>query len=860
MGFPPVHSGTPVETADRAHAVLRKLEEKAGRMPREVDESPWRRAALLRLMDVHVALSNDEIGASSGLDPQGTKTRRPPLFIYPRITSPLLAEAADRPPGLHDWILPVVLNRGAFDRIRRSDLWLGTPLASLFYPGKEHELPPTGTELREMLKRHFQFSLVPRDRSDREEILLDAGPDRLLTMPLASRQEAASDELHLRDDAIEILFRLSPQDLDARWKRRAEVRGVPEVEEELFDLRMLPRLSLEPSHGDPGWRPVLQALSEGRWLKARELFRDRIRSGSSEFPPAAAEALADAVDAFGEKFHLFADSLSDLGRAARRLAQEPSSRTLQNSVLLEISRQIEEDPCPAPVLLDRPGPPSRSFTFIACADLQYHGNGSKLFAFLAMIDPERAPREAPRPIPSPAVPGELVEELRRAKFVLLAGDFGDGEGFSSSGIAPALDGLGLLTPTSPYRDLDRPEVGEFPELREQIRHSTKAFFAVPGNHDGFASYGGIVNQTVAGAGYLLQALPLTSLLGTWLTDRASHRFPILVRLARITPPFYDGLVDWSFELGPRNVAFNYRGCAFVALNSSDLYQVDRDQVGAVANNWGGSVQDVTLAWTDLALRHFGTLDRAARRLPGASGPGPTFLFMHQDPRGAIASKLGFVEKDFGTFHTIVAPLNELTLGYLGTHSNRYSGTFIPIITPLAAQVLAAAGAGEDFHQRWMRTTVWDDTSCNARGLIELINRNLAGAPGMACSGDGGSYASAQISHVFIGHDDVPIISPWLHAPTASVFPAPAETDSSGFWEEAEGLIRRPIHRGTPSWGAGMDFHDGRQATVVRMDDVGDAHDRNNTNGFQLVTVTFPPPGSPPPIRPTFRVRWIQIPQ
>jgi hypothetical protein len=41
-----------------------------------------------------------------------------------------------------------------------------------------------------------------------------------------------------------------------------------------------------------------------------------------------------------------------------------------------------------------------------------------------------------------------------------------------------------------------------------------------------------------------------------------------------------------------------------------------------------------------------------------------------------------------------------------------------------------------------------------------------------------------------------------------------------------------------------------------MDDVGDAYDRNNTHGFHLVTVTFPPAGG----RPQVRVRWIQIPR
>jgi hypothetical protein len=855
LGFPPVHSDTPSQTADRAFAVVKNTEQQFKTMPVLGNDSPWQRAALLRLMDAYVSLSNDEIGTSTGIDPQGTRTRRPPLYLYPRITSPMLAEADDGPAGLHDWLLPVILNREAFARPRRSDYWLGYPLAGLLFPAKEHELPQYGPDLRDLLRTYFRFVLVPRDRSTSEEILLDSTADRFAMTRPTARITAGPDQLRLRDDAIEVVFRLPTAELEPRWKRLAEARGVREVPEELFDLRMFPRLSLDLGACGESWRPIAGALAEGRWLNARDLYREALRKGGPAVTAPEATALADSIEKFGSLFHHFGASLGEFEDAARALAKNPSSAVEKNSVLMALDRLISEDDCPAPILLDRPGPASRSFSFIACGDLQYHGNGSKLFALLAMIDPERAPRDAPQPLTSPAVPKELVDELRGAKFVVLAGDFGDGEGFSSSGIAPALDGLGLIKPKSPYRDINHAEVGEFPELREQIRNSSKAFFCVPGNHDGFASYGGILNQTVAGVGYLLQILPLTSIVGTWLSDTASHELPILVRVARITPPFYDGLVDWSFELGPRNMAFNYRGCAFVALNSSDLYQADRDQVGAVANNWGGAIQDATLAWTDLALRHFGNLDRGARSLPTGGGPAQTFLFLHQDPRGAIASKLGFVERNFGTYHTIVAPVNELTLGYLGTHSNRYSGTFIPIVTPIAGQLIAAAGAGENFHERWMRHTVWDDTCGNARGLIEVINRNLWGAPDIAPPGHGSPYPSARISHVFMAHDDVPIVSDWLHKPADAVFPEPAETDSSGFWEGVEGVFRRPMHEGTPDWGAEMSFHDGRRATVVRMDDVGDAHDRNNTNGIFLVTVTYSAKGEP-----TVRARWIQIPQ
>jgi hypothetical protein len=845
IGFPEVRGKTPTETADRAHEVVRNTEQLLKTMPGDGAVDGWHRAAWLRLMDAYVALSNDEIGASTGLDPQGSSSRRPPLFLHPRITSPLLAEASDAPDGLRAWILPLILNRRAFERPRTADKLLGTPLASLLFAAKEHELDQSGKALYEKLQRHFRFQLLPRNGDQPDEIPLDTSSDRLIPTRTRAQTEKSTTMLHLREDAIEILFRLPTSDLEARWKRAG-----PGAQEELFDLRMFPKLALDASRAAGAWKGVAEAFAEGRWLRARDRLRELITSGGPGPSAGDAKALADAVDAFGDVFHYFKSPLGGLLEIARGLADDASSPVARISLLQAVDQLIDQNDCPAPVLLDRPGPANRSFSFIACGDLQYHSNGSKLFALLAMVDPERAPRDAPDPLPSAAIPREVAAELRAAKFIVIAGDFGDGQGFSSSGISPALDALGLLTPKSPYRSLNDPKVGEFPELREQIRRSSKAIIAVPGNHDGFASYGGILNQTAAGAGYLLQLLPLTSVIGTWLTDSVSDDLPILVRFARITPPFYDGLVDWSYELGPRNVAFNYRGCAFVGLNSFDLYQVDRDQVGAIANNFGGMLTDVSLAWTDVALRHFSTLDRSARGLPSGSGVRPSFLFMHHDPRGAIASKTGFVERYFGSYHTVVAPVNELTLGYLATHSNRYSGAFIPILTPVAAQVSAVVSGGENFHERWMRHTVWDDTCGNARGLLELINRNLAGAPS----------PSANLSHVFFAHDDVPIIAQWLHPPAESVFPDPANTDSSGFGESLEGVFRRPMHSGTPAWGALMEFRDGRGATVVRMDDVGDAYDRNNTHGFQLVTVTFPPEGSPASARPEVRVRWIQIPR
>ncbi len=243
LGFPAIRSDTPAETADRALEIIRNTERRIRSLEEERAAAPWKRAAWLRLMDVYVALSNDELGASTGLDPQGTTTRRPPLYLYPRVTAPLVAEASDAPDGLRAWILPVILNREAFERPRTADAWLGTPLASLLFAAKEHELDQSGNLLYEKLQRHFRFMLVPRDRGRPEEIILDGSPDRYVSTRAVARDSSRQDVLQLREDAIEILFRLPTSDLERRWKREGA-----DVQDELFDLRM-----------SPAWRSTLPA-------------------------------------------------------------------------------------------------------------------------------------------------------------------------------------------------------------------------------------------------------------------------------------------------------------------------------------------------------------------------------------------------------------------------------------------------------------------------------------------------------------------------------------------------------------------------------------------------------------------------
>jgi hypothetical protein len=400
--------------------------------------------------------------------------------------------------------------------------------------------------------------------------------------------------------------------------------------------------------------------------------------------------------------------------------------------------------------------------------------------------------------------------------------------------------LGLNGVWSPYVDgATIPKKGEFPELREQFRRCSKPIFAVPGNHDGFCAFGGILNQVSATVGSLLEALPLLGLAGRPLRETVAPSLPTLVRFWRIAPPFYDGLVDWSLEMGPHNLAFNYRSSTIVALNSFDLHQLERDQVGAIGNNWGGGLQNEALVWFDLALRHYSGLDREARGLGRAFPRSTSFVFMHHDPRASIASKQGYVENYFGRYNDVTSPLNELTFGYCGLSWANLTGLYIPIISPFFVGALREASFGENFQERWMRHTAWDESCYNAKGLLETINRNLEGAPPISSSVRAWTYAPAQISHIFFAHDDTPVIGQWVNVNGNAVFPQPSDAGWDPVLNTLTGIYKRSQTECAPGWARDMRFADGRNATVVRLDDIGDSFSIVNSHGFSLVTVIYP---------------------
>lgn len=839
---------------------------------------------LLNLLDAYVALANDRIGASSGLEPEGTRLRKQPLFLYPRTTSPHISESTRGDGGSErGWIVPVLLNRDATTRRSPYSFLLGEVLSSVFLGAPKSVLPRSGSELMASLQQKWHFTLLPRSRAHHQEIPGDDGIDtvELLTdidfcSALALKDGIKDEGVQPREDALELVFHVPASSIDPRWDalgRHAE--GAFRPTEELFDLRVFAKLKCTLPERQGAWREALAELSAGRWPKARKHLARVVSSlATGTTAPDELGVSAGSLRSLESGLIAASNDLPFFRSELRSMASDAASveeALLENAPIAEIASAlrrleravgafVDSDPSPAPVLLDGDFPDERSFSFVVGADLQYDSDGSALAAFLSIIDPLTSPNSGTHGRLFSAIPKDLQEDIQRVKFALIVGDLGDGAGLSSSGLAPVADALGLTAPHSPYADRHNHSNGEFPELREQLRRSSKAIFAVPGNHDGFAAYGGVLNQLTAGAGHVLQALPLLAGVGDWLVNDFSDDLPTLVRLFRITPPFYDGLVDWSYELGPRNIAFHYKSCAFVGLNSFDLLQIERDQVGALGNNWGGGLQDASLVWFDVALRHFGVFDRRARRLEAADRKGTSFVFMHHDPRGSLASKTGYQQTNFGKYSDVTSPMNELTLGWFGLGWASYTGIFIPVISPLANDILREAIYGADFQERWMRKTAWDQDCYNARGLLEAINRNLSGAPSYSVDGRPEAQRSADIGHLFFGHDDTPVIGRWVSDNGRSVFPNNAPgADWSTFRHWLAGTFNRSQSQGPPSWAEAMAFDDGRNSVVVRMDDLGDIFLNANSHGFHLVTVTFPD-RSDSAENPQIRVRRIPIPR
>jgi hypothetical protein len=179
------------------------------------------------------------------------------------------------------------------------------------------------------------------------------------------------------------------------------------------------------------------------------------------------------------------------------------------------------------------------------------------------------------------------------------------------------------------------------------------------------------------------------------------------------------------------------------------------------------------------------------------------------------------------------------------------------LSPFFVGALREASYSENFQERWMRTTAWDESCYRGKDVLDIINRNLAGAPPIPIDGTEATFAPARIAHLFFGNDDTPVVGPWVHPNGNGVFPdQPSDAGWNTVGNFLRGLVNRAQTTCAPAWAARMHFADGRQATVVHLDDLGDVFSKVNTHGFSLVSVAFPENAATPRVD----VRWIPIPR
>lgn len=810
--------------------------------------SPVEAQALSSLFDALLVLANDQPDyrlVSSEYETYIFKEvlppdRRPPLYLYPRVTHAQMAT-----PGIPDihsadpaspestqsyWFIPAVLSRNALaldppTRFRSFLHRLGESL------GLAHN---TDRESAEALLHRLRFFLEPRDgqRVDWKE----------LPKPYLSTRQPFDDgfSLGLPDSsALGVAFALRVPD------------GVSESG--FYNLRVLPILpNLEPATLQTSFG---RAMAAGNWFFARDrLEPDRRQCGKQlmhDLRAVCKSAHTLACDRVSRhNLAYWQREVSSFAKACDALDHELNlcAACTTEKRLAHFARQVEDrigellalNDAPAPVYLDD-GHDSEPFSFIVASDLQFHADEPAVERFFACVDGEFGD-----PVRSCNPPEEVRNAIHEAKFVLLAGDLAD----AAAGNAPRVifwNALGLFPPLSPYTRLR-----EFIELRRLLGQVRKPVFAVPGNHDGMVGYGGLLSDPLDFSaeffnefqGLRTWLAPALSRVNDFIPNGPKFHVPVTATMVprqsaigqRITPqqgdgfltwlfaPRYDGLAEWRWYLGPLNVAFKYRGYTFVGLNSFNLAQPDRAGVGAVVDNWGGGVRAQDIGWLRAML--------AGDREKGTSSVAqPWFLFMHHDPRGLSPSSSTI---DFVTGATSAPDPSNLTkpaydatdawgsyatLGYVGLSYSPAWGVFIPIITPLCELCLSKFSNPNRFNQEWMQGY---------------------GGPELASTiADAAQSHSTSSSLVFFGHNDTP--RPWKRGQILDSWKfaeAPRE-GGSGFQQalrKARGVfVKTRSSRSLPFQQEpdGQTLHPANGPSVVRLDDVGN---QGSSHGFAVVTV------------------------
>lgn len=772
-----------------------------------------RTVALRKLLDAYLSLSTE---ALSYRDPPVLEDPPyPPIVIYPRLTAPALLEPTDVRTDhgvVSCWMAPIVVNRDAlFWDLSPETVWFGRSKRRLLF----HE--PFG---------HVSSYLVPHG-----ETRLDA-----------RRPVHIEPYLHHLEPLDVTLSDGSTYSLPTVGPRRAggvfvlPVDNADGVTPGFYDVQMFPKVPVDTDRLKTAWgRSVGDALRRGAWYE--------VLDGVRAFPGARAAGggraverdlltMAEGIEAFiPTRFDPLLDPIQHAFQRWSWRAPDPvhADSLVPDDVVCALGRLLTRSHQPVPMLLEAPGTSADPFTFVAAGDLQFHDERTHLHRFLRLIDAhgDGQPSELAH-----LLPPDVQARLRDVKFVVIAGDLGDGAGLSSTPAGAIVAGLGLTPPLAPY---DK----EFPFVRDELERARVPFFAVPGNHDGFATYGGLLNAAFDISGAVLKAPPdpvgiLTYPLGHGL-QQIGRYMPVLVKVGRLSRyPYFDGLVRWQYEFGPLNSAFTFRGVDFIAFNSYHLPALYRDQIGSIANNWGGGVEPADALWFDVMTRR----RRRGRNADGAH----QFVFMHHDPRAAVPELKGAGhEVGYGAYDAADAPFNALTFGWLGTNYSTLNPLFIPIITPVGSNLWRLATTGDRFNQEWMGTVWGDEEDChNAQSLATSINENLAREGG-----------AGGISHVFYAHNDVPAEGTWAETDNGRiVFRPPACRDWSGCPNEGQSALAPLIRLRTKepfAWGRDMRAPEGRNAAVHRVDDLGD--NGSDVQGFHLVTV-YPNPGGEPVIEVT----------
>jgi hypothetical protein len=647
-----------------------------------------------------------------------------------------------------------------------------------------------------------------------------------------------------------------------------------------YDLKVLPRMnSLSGLTVEtPSLAAIAAALHEGDWLRALQRTRKlTIVALAPATAPADLRAIAHRIREhpsphFAGDLRDLRDRLEDLATVLDRPpapespAVESDRWTSQVELALSRTEQLmrvllESPNSLAPVALEDPTADrcdgEGCVRFAVAGDLQHDGNIAAFIRFLGMFDAGILQPTSGPLAHSGTSPPVSEAPLSEIDFVLFVGDLADSAAWSQLTLM-TLNVLGILPPRSPYGEGGRHEMVD---IRDQLARFRKPFFAVPGNHDGYAGFGGILNVLISEFSNLVTEAvrPFDELRAReWgeNIESVNDYIPTLVGWRLLSrQPRYDGLNEWQRHFGPLNLAFKFRGHSFVGLNSFDLTAHERAAVGGFIFHWGGGVQDEAVDWFEDAINRFAP-DPQREQL----------VFIHHDPRGAVPLKTSYQEEGFGFYDPIDTPISQLTLGYGGVGNSPRTGLYWPLLTPIANQVFRAleirVSDSGTLQQEWMRKRDWgwpqfDQSAYNARDVIEVINCNLAGRnpegsppPSIPRSpldpllpwrrdSEHCSNPSGNISYLFFAHNDVPLESSWADSEQRGALfrEPPGEKRGPVFsYPQRAGALVGLKFRNTapPVWAQRLRLdEDHGNATVLRLDDVGNVA---SYHGFHVVTL------------------------